>query len=507
MAHQTRAAAPPRTMSASETDRRRDNSSAQPPTHRVPLKRPTLPLVGDTQAIVSNPYGYAATNFERYGYAWQTRFMFQPAVVVVGEEIHRLFAQEPTWFSNHAFYQFLEAVLGVNLLSMSESQHAQYRPHIGQGISMKQDAYVPLLNATLQDELGRLPNAGVIDFAPIARRITFRIGVQLVLGIAPHDPRVGAFEEHWAPLRAGIFTPVRLSLPGITWSRSQHARRQLQRLLLALINEYGPIGARSVPDSATTSNPPSRGVLAHLMTIQATQVQQYNADVAALRSGTKPPYQQAAQTLGDLAQPMTDAFICDQLLSVLFASDDTTSGVLAWLLTHVAFDQELQQRLAQEHVEAPDAFITPEQLRSPLVSAVVQENARLHHIASMVGRKVEHAFDYVGVHIPANVLLLSMSGYTQRMKQYFSDPLAFRPERFLPGGDGMAHPNALFPFGGGAHGCLGKQPATQELAGTLIYFTRRWSYRLAGKQALPPSAFLPSGRPESSVRLELSPRS
>ncbi|MGZ9909787.1 cytochrome P450, partial [Escherichia coli] len=68
----------------------------------------------------------------------------------------------------------------------------------------------------------------------------------------------------------------------------------------------------------------------------------------------------------------------------------------------------------------------------------------------------------IGGHtLPAGAVTMLPIPVLHRDPRAFAEPDAFRPERFLGAGE---DPAAFFPFGGGAHRCLGEPLAHAEIA-------------------------------------------
>jgi cytochrome P450 len=79
---------------------------------------------------------------------------------------------------------------------------------------------------------------------------------------------------------------------------------------------------------------------------------------------------------------------------------------------------------------------------------------------------------------------------THRDPRWFTDPDAFRPERFL-GDAAQEIPNyAWFPFGGGPHVCLGNRFALVEAVLVLATVAQRFHLQIDPQLELPPQPLL-----------------
>ncbi|HKS43886.1 MAG TPA: cytochrome P450 [Amycolatopsis sp.] len=140
--------------------------------------------------------------------------------------------------------------------------------------------------------------------------------------------------------------------------------------------------------------------------------------------------------------PLTDAELRDQLVTLLLAGHETTATALAWSFHELARDQA---RLATA-IQAADAG------DEKYLEAVAKEAMRLHPVISEVARKLTEDVEIGGYRIPAGFVVLPSILLVHADAGHHPDPSRFRPERFL--GDGPAA-GTWFPFGGGARRCLG----------------------------------------------------
>ncbi len=127
----------------------------------------------------------------------------------------------------------------------------------------------------------------------------------------------------------------------------------------------------------------------------------------------------------------------DELLPVLLAAQEPMAAALTWILL----------RLAQEPKHA-GAWGEP--LRR---EAVVKEALRLRPPALAMLRRLTAPLAVAGHELPAGLTVVTPIVLLHRNARAFSEPDAFRPERFLGTG---ADESLLFPFGAGARRCLGE---------------------------------------------------
>jgi cytochrome P450 len=152
----------------------------------------------------------------------------------------------------------------------------------------------------------------------------------------------------------------------------------------------------------------------------------------------------------------------DQLVTLLAAGHETTAGSLAWALERLARHPEILARMRDEDGD-------------DYLDAVVKEVLRSRPVLAIAPRQVVSPFTVGGWTLPPGVHVTPCIYLTHRRPELWSDPTAFRPERFLDGGPPA--PYAFIPFGGGTRRCLGAAFATLEMREVLRAVAIRYALR------------------------------
>jgi cytochrome P450 len=150
----------------------------------------------------------------------------------------------------------------------------------------------------------------------------------------------------------------------------------------------------------------------------------------------------------------------DQVVTLLAAGHETTAGSLAWACERLARHPHVAARLR----DGDDAYL----------DATVKEVLRVRPVLSITARKVVAPFEVHGYTLPPGVHVTPCLYLAHRRPDVWSDPTAFRPERFL---DGAPAPYSWLPFGGGTRRCAGAAFATMELHEVLRAVVRRFDLR------------------------------
>jgi len=181
--------------------------------------------------------------------------------------------------------------------------------------------------------------------------------------------------------------------------------------------------------------------------------------------------------------PLTDTEIQDELITFLLAGHETSANTLGWALALLSADPDARCRLTGEldtvlgdrDPEADDAT------QLPWTRAVVAEALRLYPPAWTIERDAVRGNDAAGVFIPARSTVAISPYIIQRHPEFWPNPVAFDPGRFLPGGHGdpaTRHRYAYIPFGGGRRACIGSAFAELEVTLVLATIMRRYQPEL-----------------------------
>ena len=159
-------------------------------------------------------------------------------------------------------------------------------------------------------------------------------------------------------------------------------------------------------------------------------------------------------------EPMGDAEIRDQLMTLLLAGHETTATGLAWTFDLLLRHPAAMARLVAE-VDAGE---------EPYLRAVVAESLRLRPVVPFAGRRLGSELPVDGHVLPAGTDVTPAIWLTHTRADRYPEPFAFRPERFLASAPATY---AWVPFGGGVRRCLGAAFAEMEMRVALAEILRR----------------------------------
>jgi cytochrome P450 len=181
-----------------------------------------------------------------------------------------------------------------------------------------------------------------------------------------------------------------------------------------------------------------------------------------------------------LATELSDEELRDQVVSLIAAGYDTTSGAVAFTILELLRNQGEWERAREEVVaQLGDDGRPPtaDDLRAmPYVAAVVNETLRLWP-APFSGRTTTEPLTFAGHDLPAGTPIVFSPYVTQRdPKLWGDDAAAFRPARWL---EAEPAPYTFIPFGGAYRKCIGFALALTELQTVAVRLLQRTTLRLA----------------------------
>jgi cytochrome P450 len=185
-------------------------------------------------------------------------------------------------------------------------------------------------------------------------------------------------------------------------------------------------------------------------------------------------------------RPMPRAAVRDELVTMMLAGHETTANGLTWMWHLLARHPSAYERHRREVAAVLGRRLpTADDLdRLEWTRACFQEAMRVYPPAWVLERAAREATTLDGYAIARGTTVIFPVHLIHRDPRWWDDPMAFRPERFLPD---APHPRrgAYLPFGAGRRACVASTFALAE--GTLIaaMVTQRW--RLAAPDATPPA--------------------
>lgn len=401
------------------------------------------------------PHAYMDAAAQRYGDIFNAPVIGNhPVTLFISnpEALQRIFSSDTKQFTAPS-NQLLQPLVGdYSIFTLEGARHRRERrlimpPFHGE----RMQAYGQLICKLAAQALNSQPLGTVFSARQLAQEISLEVILQVVFGIYQGERFnhlksliVQLTDSLQSPFIGGLlFFPSLQKDWGVRspWGYFRHLQRQMRELIYAEIH-----------DRRHQADNPGSDILSLLISAQ-----------------------------DETGQPMNDAELHDELITLLIAGHETTASAIAWALYWIHRHPEVKQKLLAELVHQgkdPDPTTI---MQLPYLTAVCHESLRLFPVATLtVPRKVKEPVELMGYQLEPGVRLYGCIYLTHRRPDLYPEPELFRPERFL---ERQFSPYEFFPFGGGARRCIGEALAQFEMK--LVLTTMLSHYQLAMADQVP----------------------
>ena len=187
------------------------------------------------------------------------------------------------------------------------------------------------------------------------------------------------------------------------------------------------------------------------------------------------------QMRDDRGNPLNDLEIREELITLLFAGQESTSTALSWGLYWIHRDPKIEAKLSQELDTLSNQL---ESLNIPYLNAVCCETLRICPPAPISGlRTTKVPLQLMGYNLPKGTALIPCIYLAHQREDLYPNPKQFEPERFLTR---QYNSTEYFPFGGGNRRCIGYALAQMELKLVLGTLLTKYKFQLVDQQLVKP---------------------
>lgn len=179
---------------------------------------------------------------------------------------------------------------------------------------------------------------------------------------------------------------------------------------------------------------------------------------------------------------MDDRQLRDEVATLFAAGHETTSNALSWTWYLLAQNPEVEEKLREEldNVLAGRQPSLADLPNLPYSLQIIKESMRLYPPAWILnGRIALEDVQLGGYTVPQGSILFISPYVMHHLPQYFTEPEAFKPERFTPEFEKSLPKFAYMPFGGGARVCIGNAFGMMEAQLVLATIAQRFRLELA----------------------------
>ncbi|MBS0420700.1 MAG: cytochrome P450 [Proteobacteria bacterium] len=274
----------------------------------------------------------------------------------------------------------------------------------------------------------------------------------------------------------------------------------------ALVSEYmGTVGRLYLADVFLPEGTPTR-----MRRRRADFRKRWTQLIASIiearhQSGTAGAPRDLFDLLAQAHGPDRQDLLADEVSTMIVAGHETTALTLFWMCTLLAKSPEWQGMLAEEATRH-DLSVAGAGKSLPkleIARAVVQETLRLYSPGFMAGRLAKRSHEVCGVEVPEGSIVLVPFWLIHRTPQWWPNPTAFDPSRFLNDADPARH--TYLPFGVGRHVCIGAQLAMSEATLAIARLAQQFTLTMRDERPVLPVATLTT-RPDHAPEFVLQPR-
>ena len=386
---------------------------------------------------------------ERYGDTFTVRLAGFPPIVFFSnpDDIRAIFAGDPDILHGGEGSLAVSDIVKRSIFSLDGAAHQRRRKLVAPPFHTErvQASAAIILDATLRS-IAAWPEGRPFALHPFMQSITLEVMLSLLFGsgeVAGSAPLAAALGRLIEKLRS----PYVALAPAVLDPLGPRMRSWCVRRITHEFDEavYATIAAR-----------------------RALAGGEAREDILSLLLGAR----------DEDGEPMSDRDLRDELLTFIVAGHETTSTALVWTFRFVLGHSGVRMKI---EAELDSAGVVPPIDASRLarldhLDAAVSESLRHRPVAPMVIRLTKAPATIRGRVFPEGILLSPCIYLAHHRAGVYSDPEAFKPERFF---GRKPDPSEWVPFGAGARRCVGASLALLEMRVVLAAVLASVSLRLA----------------------------
>ena len=395
------------------------------------------PRLRDLQRLRDQPHEFLRELVADYGpVVTYGRGPFRFVLLTDPDDVRRVLVDRSSAFDKATFqYRLLRSITGDGLLTLDGPEWLERRRLAQPGFHRNRIAeFVPLMAAKVSSMGGRweaLAGSGTqVDVAAEMMHLALQVVGQALFGVEIGDTADEVAKATLDVLDHIMWNARRLRTK-VRWSPTRRHRR-FRRSLAVLEGSVETTLAQRAMDGV------DREDLLHWLMAEA--------DGEGLR--------------------LTDEALRDEMITMIVAGHETVASALAWtwqlLAAHPAVADEVAREASRVLEGGPPS--AEDLRRLPLTGRVFREVLRLYPPAWILSRRATEDVETTAGWVPAGTLVVLSPYVTHRDPDIWAEPDRFDPDRFLPERAEGRDRFAYFPFGGGAHLCIGSHFALVEAA-------------------------------------------
>ena len=200
-------------------------------------------------------------------------------------------------------------------------------------------------------------------------------------------------------------------------------------------------------------------------------------------------------------QPMTDAELRDELMTLLVAGHETTATAISWAFYWIHKLPEVREKLLAELDSLGENYDSNTVFKLPYLTAVCNETLRIYPVGMLAfPRRVKTPISLCGYQLEPGTIVMGSIYLAHHREDTYPEHEKFQPERFL---QRQFSPYEFLPFGGGARRCIGLAFAQMEMKLILAKVLKTWSMKLVSTYEIKPQRRGLVTGPSSPINFEI----
>ncbi len=206
-------------------------------------------------------------------------------------------------------------------------------------------------------------------------------------------------------------------------------------------------------------------------------------------------------------EPMSDKELIDEVLTLIVAGHETTAAALTWTWYLVSAHPAAAEGLHAEadRVTAAGALRLDAAESLNFTHQVLQEALRLYPPGWLITRRSIEQDELGGYNIAPRTDVFISPYLLHRHPEFWSEPEAFKPERFAGADSEERHRFAYIPFAVGPRHCIGENIAMFEMLVHMHTMMRRFHFSRATDEPIELEAQI-NLRPKSNLMMRVRMR-
>lgn len=395
----------------------------------------------------TNPLSVWERMYERYGPVVLQQAGPIKAVHLFGPDANRfLMLDRDEIFSAKRSWDLIMGRIFTNGLLLRDGEdHSRHRKIMRQAFKtpvLKE--YSTRMNPLIERGLDawRTRTAGFLAF-PAFKELTLDLAATVFLGIEL-GPRAKQIKRAFEDSVAASMSLLRFRIPGLEFYRGLRGREFMIEFFGAMIDERRAGGGNDM-------------------------------------------FSQLCRAESEDGRKFSDAEIIDHMIFLMMAAHDTTTSTLTSLVYELARHPEWQERVRAQCQESSNEHAAYEELdRLTEVHLVLNETLRRYPPLSTIPRVSMRDFEFGGYRLPGDAMVSCYPLHTHHMREWWTSPFSFDPERFSKArAEHEQHTHLFVPFSGGGHMCIGKRFAEMQIRQVLFQMVRKFRWRVPDGYILP----------------------